>query len=174
MYQKYIDDILEEKFFDKKYIGKYDIIVKEIKEKEEEFKEKTSELILNNNNFKKIISDFCERNNLIEENNDFDVIYPISANYFLIPTYFNTINKESKSLQYFLCLPEKDTYKIYKWTYFNDTIIDRYDSSIKFFHEQISKLTIWNSSFYYLEDIKFWNEYVFKNENGNYKYLKEL
>lgn len=175
MYQNFMIDIIEEKFFNKRYIGKYKIIVDEIEEKEREFNEKATEDILNNTKFKNYISVFCKNNNLIEEEEyHFKIIYPISANYFLIPTYLYTKDNKNEKLQYFLFLPDKETFKMYKWTYFNDTIIEKYGSSNEIFHDQLSKLTTWNTNFLYLDDSNFWEEYVFKKENGNYKYLKEM
>lgn len=104
--------------------------------------------------------------------NAFTLIFPKDMSIALNPVQVVT-TKGQRILRYFLIFPT--TENVYEWTYFKPLVLTskswHYGSDII---EQLSVLTDWNFSLYYLEDKNFWDNYVLKKENAEYVYLKKM
>jgi hypothetical protein len=109
----------------------------------------------------------------------YPLIYPQNKDYVIaiIKTIQESDPDESDSrLYYFLYHPSKK--KIYEWSYPEIRPVPWHHSF--YIQEDLSGLSDWGNSYdifdpsVTMDDPNFWNEYVFKKENGAYLFLKEV
>ncbi len=74
-------------------------------------------------------------------------------------------------LRYYLYIPATASY--YQWMLFPEQTITANDWWSDF-SRQIAKISGWESQTITYDDPEFWNTYVLKKENGQYKYLKKI
>ncbi len=103
---------------------------------------------------------------------EYILIYPVDFKVVMCPIKVKEKDKEMY-LRYFVLLADGDDYKVYEWTYLDQSSF-RNTNSAPSFMDQINTLTVWNYSFQRLDDSKFWSDYVLTNVEGQYKYLVEF
>ncbi|XOV67960.1 MAG: hypothetical protein ACFHU9_02080 [Fluviicola sp.] len=179
IYQSMIDDFYEDDLKNEAYFGLYTIVAAEIRKQEREQREQF-ELDFSINVLTPFFDHYVEH--IQKEINyykrlngkNFAIIYPRDQNILLCPILFEYYDGTSK-LHFFVLIPSgNDTYKTYEWTYFNPIVPEyksMYGSAI---NEQLNTITTWNFSFDYLEDEKFWSEYVLKKSGNDFEYLQEV
>lgn len=179
IYQEMINDFYENDLKNQGYFGLYSIVASEMRKHDrvqrEQFETTFSETELTpffDNYIKKSDMGIMEYEKLNGKN--FVMIYPKDRSIVLCPILFNYENDKSE-LHYFILIPsDNDEYQIYEWNYF-EAVTPKYKSMYGGdIYEQINSIAIWNFSFDYLEDKKFWNEFVLKKSKDNYDYLKEI
>src|SRR5690554_4168859 len=177
IYQDMINDFYEDDLKNQGYFGLYSIVASEMRkhdrEQREQFEINFSETVLTpffDNYIKKSDMGILEYKKLNGKN--YAIIYPRDKRIILCPILFNYKDDKSE-LHYFVLLPaDNDQYYIYKWNYF-DPVTPKYKSMYGGdINEQLNTVTTWNFSFDYLEDKRFWDEYVLKKSGDNYEYLK--
>lgn len=105
----------------------------------------------------------------------FTIIFPEHKRFLLLVTTAKGINEKEYSLRYLVYIIEGG--QLFEWHYFPPLHISGFygDAIIS----QLQTVSGWNSlehlhSSCTLDDAAFWDEFVFRKENGAYKYLREL
>lgn len=198
-WDKYGDNIWKQREKENRpYIGQYKIVA-EIKKRrkkkmEEQKRKKTEEEIEEEKNEKfrnkmkkevfiplydslvKLKYNNYKTYKLIEEER-LTLLYPPSKDKILSIVAF-TNSKNEIFLDYFYFNRSKG--KLYKWEYFQPKKIEQPKKMVipSYYGKQvvklISKLTEWDYTKMYLDDQKFWNDYVSKRMDGEYKYLNSI
>ena len=140
-------------------------MIKNLKEKNDSYEKKTKEIFQ-----KKYDSLEAGNSSKYTKISKHSLVFPKDRKYALNPVLIENAQGE-KTIHYFLLTNNSKNF--YEWTYFiSKKVDDRYygDDVV----EQISGLTDWNFSVYNLNDSKFWENYVFKKENKEYSYLREI
>ena len=110
---------------------------------------------------------------LTKFSNDFLLICPSNFKIVLCPV---NVQQDGKSIfiRYFVFLQQPDsTYRSFEWKYLKPT--DFKNTAIgPDFMKQINTLTEWNYTYDYVEDEKFWNDYVLAKSGDSYLYLTEI
>lgn len=107
---------------------------------------------------------------------DFTLIFPANKKSTIMAVMVKNAKNE-KMLMYFL--HESLSNKIYQWTYIKPktgNFAYHYSNEII---SELKKISDWNDEGFLdssrtMDDENFWNNYVFKKENGEYLYLKEV
>jgi hypothetical protein len=118
--------------------------------------------------------DFRELQSLYGE--DYTLLFPENKEYVLMVSMTKN-SKSEYSLAYFFY--DQSCKEFYKWSYPEPRI-----ALFSYHHSQdiiddIKEISNWNdcrflNSSRTLDDLSFWNNYVLKKENGEYKYLEKI
>lgn len=104
---------------------------------------------------------------------DYPLIYPPNRNVIIFPIPVHQ-NGADMYFRYFVFILQKDNaYRIYEWHYLKPSEF-RNENNRPNFMKQINTLTEWNYSYDYVEDEKFWNDYVLAKSGNSYVYLTEI
>lgn len=167
-WDKYGDDMWKsDEINNRNYIGLYEIVADSLR-KENQEKNTSFEEQLNEKVFKPTYEILKNKNpNNYSKLSIHSLIYSKNRNLAINPVLV-TDKKGVKKLHYFVAF--KDSPKLYEWNYFEPSVIkgNLFGSEVV---NQIGSLTEWNFSVDNLNDIEFWNQYVFKKQGNNYKYL---
>ncbi len=101
---------------------------------------------------------------------DMFLLAPDDRSVILNPISITSTDGED-SLWYFVYVAS--TKNVYEWTYFDKRIKPRLSNKIAF-ERQVAHLIKSNFAFSTYDDPTFWNTYILKKENGQYKYLKKI
>jgi len=101
------------------------------------------------------------------------LIYPTGMKTILVPIVENRPNNQVSTRYFVLLADEKGDFKVYEWTYFDPTRVGKYIWG-GYYDEDLKKLSTWEPGLDYLNDEKFWSQYVLAKKNGEYKYLKQV
>ncbi|MBC9934444.1 hypothetical protein [Chitinophaga qingshengii] len=104
----------------------------------------------------------------------FSSIFPLHKRFVLLVTGAKGLSEKGYTIKYLLYIP--DAGNIYEWDYFPPGADFHYADSVI---NQLKTVTYWDAADYLhssctLDDDHFWEQCVFKQENGEYKYLREL
>ena len=105
----------------------------------------------------------------------FSSIFPVHKRFVLLVTLAQGLAEKDYTVRYLVYIREDGS--IYEWEYFPPAVTGfHYVASII---DQLKTVTYWDNSGYLhssctLDDDRFWEQCVFKQENGQYKYLREL
>ncbi|SEW37236.1 hypothetical protein [Chitinophaga arvensicola] len=105
----------------------------------------------------------------------FSSIFPVHKRFVLLVTGAKGLAENDSTNRYLLYIQENGN--IYEWEYFPPGLTSfNYGESVT---DQLKTVTYWDRSSYLhssctLDDDHFWEQYVFRQENGVYKYLREL
>ncbi|MBK9247969.1 MAG: hypothetical protein IPM69_07630 [Ignavibacteria bacterium] len=159
------------------YIGMYDVVVSEQrKELEEQLDAREHDFY--NRYLKPLVlsanaQDTFKFEPLTKSPNDFLLIHPANFSTVLSPVNVHQ-NGNSIYIRYFVFIQQSDsTYLRYEWKYLKPTDFKITEFGLNF-TEQINSLTEWDYSYDYVEDEKFWNDYVLAKSGDSYLYLTEI
>jgi hypothetical protein len=101
-------------------------------------------------------------------------IFPIHKRFVLLVTGAKGLAENGYTIKYLLYVPEEGN--IYEWNYFPPGVTSFQYAAVV---DQLKTITYWDHSSYLhssctLDDDRFWEQYVFLQENGEYRYLREL
>lgn len=104
----------------------------------------------------------------------FSSIFPQHKRFVLLVTGAKGLTENSYTPRYLLYIQESGN--IYEWKYFPPGAAFHYAESVI---DQLKTLTYWDDVRYLhssctLDDDRFWEQYIFQQEKGEYKYLQEL
>lgn len=104
----------------------------------------------------------------------FSSIFPVHKRFVLLVTGAKGLAENGYTIKYLLYMPEQG--RIYEWEYFPPGTSFQYGECVI---DQLKTVTYWDNSSYLnssctLDDDHFWKQCVFQQENGEYKYLREL
>jgi len=107
---------------------------------------------------------------------DYELIFPENKKHILMVAMVENENELCRIEYFFYQVEQK---KIYKWTYLP---VENYGHSFHYspeIIEQLSKISSWKdytqlNSSCTLDDDNFWNDYVLKQESGEYIYLQAI
>lgn len=102
-------------------------------------------------------------------------IFPVNKRFVLLVTKAKGLAEDDYTIRYLLYMREKGI--IYEWEYFRAVIISSHHAEPVI--DQLKTVTYWDNSRYLhssctLDDDRFWEQCVFLQENGEYRYLREL
>ncbi|WPV70340.1 hypothetical protein [Chitinophaga sp. LS1] len=105
----------------------------------------------------------------------FSSIFPVHKRFVLLVTGTKGLAENDYTIKYLLYIPEEGS--IYEWEYFPPGVNSFHDAESVI--NQLKTVTYWDSYSYFhssctLDDDSFWEQCVFLQENGEYKYLREL
>lgn len=105
----------------------------------------------------------------------FSSIFPVDKRFVLLVTGARGLSENDYTIRYLLYMPEDGS--IYEWEYFPTCITRFYGAESVI--DQLMTVTYWNNSSYLhssctLDDDRFWEQCVVLQEDGEYKYLREL
>lgn len=175
LYNYIISNSYEEDAKNIDYLGMPKLVVNQI---EENIKANNHQLdsVLSKNIIIPYLKQLVERNNdIIDFNeNNLNLIYNKKREVFLIPVLLKRTNEKQEANFYLLKVNEAKQFELYKWTYFEPFEPNNSSVFVLNIHDRLKKITLWNYSFNYLDDEKFWNNYVFSKVNEKYKYLERI
>ncbi len=107
---------------------------------------------------------------------DFDLIFPENKKYIMMVIAPMASNNKYR-IEYFVYI--QSSKKMFQWIYFPTKHLSNTFSFCEDFIEDFSQITEWNdvrfmNSSRTLDDENFWDNYVFKKEDGKYIYLTEM
>ncbi|SHN44528.1 hypothetical protein [Chitinophaga sp. CF418] len=105
----------------------------------------------------------------------FSSIFPVNKRSVLLVTGAKGLAENGYTVRYLLYMPEEGS--IYEWEYFPTRNTSFHDAESVI--DQLKTVTYWDNPGYLhssctLDDDRFWEQHVFLQENGEYKYLREL
>lgn len=105
----------------------------------------------------------------------FTSIFPANKRTVLLVTGAKGQTENGYTVRYLLYMPGEGS--IYEWEYFPSCNSSFYDAGSVI--DQLKTVTYWDNPGYLhssctLDDDRFWKQYVLLQENGEYKYLREL
>lgn len=161
------------------YFGLYELIASKLKEQDKAQRDKFEAQLATT-----VITPFLDRHlqaggSTIKSYKKFNkeeyaLLYPKDKSIILCPVLLEMKNGDLE-LHYFVLLPTQgNTYSFYKWTYFTPVTPEYKNAYGGDINKQLNTITTWNFSFDYLQDRKFWEEYVLNQKAGKYTYLEKL
>lgn len=105
----------------------------------------------------------------------FSSIFPVNKRFVMLVTGAKGLAENGYTVRYLLYMPKEGN--VYEWEYFPTLITSFHDAESVI--DQLKTVTYWDNSRYLhssctLDDDRFWEQCVCLQENGEYKYLREL
>lgn len=158
---------------DAPYIGKYKLVAKlqknEQRDKLKEFEKRISSTIIEPL-LERLKEDSIKDYTLLN-NKELVLIYPSDTSFVLIPLSITDAKSDNNYLSYYLY--DTTNTNFFRWTYFESIELSSsvYGSDIV---DQLSTIIKWHFGFDFLDNQSFWQDFVFKKENGSYNYLEPV
>ncbi len=134
------------------YKGLYVIVARKLREER-----RKAEKIVEEELERKYIDPLIQKLNLESSSKKNFFIFPIGMHTILVPITQNMGGGLYKARYYVLIPDAEKKYKVFEWTYFNNSDPKKYAYVI---YDEIGKLTYWNARIETVEDKNFWNNYV--------------
>lgn len=178
MWKKYGTSIWKpDEMENRPYVGIYEMVVKQLQLEIEQKKVQITYEITKNviqpflENLKSEQPEECKSYTTILDK-EFILIFPYDLSAVLNPVLI-TNAQGMKQIRYFIAFPGSND--IYEWIYLKPRIHQETDRIYSMeVVEELEIATTWNYGTLTLNDSNFWNNLVFKKENGEYVYLKKL